>query len=144
MKNNNTLSPSVTSTFFLKEDGYTNLVAAWKAAVNDKKAPFQPSSAELLAYAILRGKDWRKGFTPITRERKLSSGSFAVNDGASRSLYSLRAAFRSEIFAPFVHADAYSSIEKLIDLAATRNLLMAGNAMEEVLAYPGQRVMVAA
>jgi len=35
-----------------------------------------PTAAMTMAYAILRGKDWRKGFTTITNPTKLENGAF--------------------------------------------------------------------
>jgi hypothetical protein len=145
MKNINTLSKSITSTFFLREEGYTHLVANWKLAINDQESPTEPSASMLLAYSILRGKDWRKGFTPITRSSKLSSGHYAVHDGALKSLYGLREALRSPLFVGYIRSDTFESIEKLIGIQATiKSLFAEGAKMEDIVAYPGQRVEVAA
>lgn len=55
----NTLSKAMTTKFFKVIDGFRQLEAKWSDMVKEKQE--LPADAHLL-YAILRGKDWRKGF----------------------------------------------------------------------------------
>lgn len=71
----NTLGKSTTKNFFKTESGYSDMVALWKQQIANG---FQPTTYDLLCYAILRGKDYRKGFTPITNEVKLANGAMSV------------------------------------------------------------------
>lgn len=57
-----TLNKQITSEFFLDPStGWTNLKKRWAELVNDPN--FHLTSGDHLAYLILRGRDWRKGFT---------------------------------------------------------------------------------
>ena len=74
----NTLSKQQTACFFAQPDlGYASLQAHWSALVA-ARTPL--SAADHLLYLALRGKDWRKGFSPITNATKLANGA-GVGDG---------------------------------------------------------------
>lgn len=65
-----TLNKKITSSFFInQETGWADLKARWK----EVGARSGCGSANAL-YAILRGKDYRKGLTPITNKNKLNNG----------------------------------------------------------------------
>lgn len=67
----NTLSKKVTRKFYSSEDGFATLQAHWSAAVRSKQV--LPAHLHLL-YAILRGKDYRRGFGRVTNKVKLENG----------------------------------------------------------------------
>lgn len=65
-----TLSKSITSNFYLDDNGYQVLKERWSKLVNSDET-HNLTSGHFALYAILRGKDWRKGFTkPNTIEAK--------------------------------------------------------------------------
>lgn len=59
---------------------FAQLSAAWKAAAKAKSI----DAASIAAWAIIRGADPKKGFTPITNPAKLANGAqpWAARDGA--------------------------------------------------------------
>jgi hypothetical protein len=67
----NTLGKTITQQFFNSPDGYALIQEHWARQI---KEGYQPTTYDLLSYAILRGKDYRKGFTPITNQVKLDNG----------------------------------------------------------------------
>ena len=69
----NTLGKSITQTFYSNPDGYNLITNLWKQKISEG---YQPASYELIAYAILRGKNYTKGFTPITNHVKLENGMY--------------------------------------------------------------------
>jgi hypothetical protein len=69
----NTLSKTITARFFATEQDYAALEAHWSSMVNSpRKKELRPEHH--LLYQALRGKDWRKGFTPVTNRVKLANG----------------------------------------------------------------------
>lgn len=71
-----TLGKSQTRPFFLSDTGYADLEARWRSLLSDPDAcPLRREHHAL--YAILRGKDWVRGFTPITNSVKLANGQAA-------------------------------------------------------------------
>lgn len=71
----NTLPKAITAKFFPTEEAYLALKAHWSTLVNsDRKKELTPSHH--LLYLALMGKDWRKGFTPITNKTKLANGAY--------------------------------------------------------------------
>lgn len=65
----NTLSKTDTATFITQEERAA-LEAQWRTIRNTA------SPAHHLLYAALRGKDWRKGFTPPKNQTWLNNGGF--------------------------------------------------------------------
>lgn len=58
----NTLNKTITSSFFASPEGYAALKARWSQIVNSNQK-HDLTAAHHLIYAILRGKNWQKGFT---------------------------------------------------------------------------------
>ena len=71
----NTLPKAVTSTFFVNPDGFEVLSKRWKTICNDS-VPRKLDAFSHYLYAILRGKDWKKGFTPPSNSTKIENGAF--------------------------------------------------------------------
>jgi hypothetical protein len=69
----NTLPKSITATFFKTAEDYTTLKAHWSKLVNSPRKKELGPEHHLL-YSALLGRDWRKGFTPITNKNKLANG----------------------------------------------------------------------
>ena len=70
----NTLNKEITAKFFKNEEGYEKLQQRWSELVNNPETNKQLKAEHHLLYAVLRGKDWRKGFTEATNQRKLDNG----------------------------------------------------------------------
>lgn len=71
----NTLSKTVTGQFFSSATEFHTLETHWRSLINSASKS-QLTAAHYLLYQALRGKDWRKAFTPITNQRKLANGAF--------------------------------------------------------------------
>jgi hypothetical protein len=69
----NTLSKQTTIKFYNSADGYDQITNLWKTKIAEG---FQPTTYDLLSYAVLRGKDYRKGFSLITNQVKLDNGAY--------------------------------------------------------------------
>lgn len=67
----NTLSKAYTRHFFSRESGYDELELRWRYLL---KSGIRLRPEAHLLYAILRGKDYRKGFTAATNKNKLDNG----------------------------------------------------------------------
>ena len=71
----NTLSREITSRFFANAEAYQQLRTHWRALINSPRKHELKAEHHLL-YVALLGKDWRKGFSPITNPRKLANGAW--------------------------------------------------------------------
>lgn len=71
----NTLSRAITTRIFPDTDSYNALRTHWSGLVNSERKR-ELTAAHYLLYLALRGKDWRKAFTPITSRNKLENGGF--------------------------------------------------------------------
>jgi hypothetical protein len=71
----NTLPKEITRSYFKSDEGYLALERHWSSLVNSEaRSTLGPE--HYLLYQALRGKDWRKAFTPITNQKKLANGAF--------------------------------------------------------------------
>ena len=124
---NKTLTKEVTRTFFGNDEGYHALERHWSALVNSP-ARKTLGPEHYLLYQVLRGKDWRKGFTTITNESKLNNGAF-YDWGlchALRRLHATRA--REELLAPFaglidsgfIKADALQKVKAFLPRSVSK------------------------
>lgn len=59
----NTLNKNITSRFFATESGYVELRVRWAKLMQDKEARKSLQVHHHILYAVLMGRDWRKGFT---------------------------------------------------------------------------------
>src|SRR5260221_9659824 len=71
----NTLSRAITARFFQNPESYNALRKQWSDLINSERK-HELTAAHHLVYLSLMGKDWRKGFTPPTNQRKLDNGAF--------------------------------------------------------------------
>jgi len=95
----NTLARTITANFFDKPDGYPDLCKRWSDLVNSE-SKHQLRAAHHLLYLCLRGKDWRRGFAPVTNPRKLSNGGYYAW-GLFRALRELHYGDVVSLVAPF-------------------------------------------
>jgi hypothetical protein len=65
--------------FFTSKEQYLHLRKVWSQAVNSKEN-YKLTASHHLIYALLRGRDAMKGFTPTTNTNKLSNGAY-INYG---------------------------------------------------------------
>jgi hypothetical protein len=70
-----TLSRAITAQWFPTSTAYQSFRAHWRLLLTSNRKHELAAEHHLL-YLALTGKDWRKGFTPITNERKLANGAF--------------------------------------------------------------------
>lgn len=57
--------------WFTSKEHYLEFKAAFKAYASDKNTKYALSSSQILLYAILRNRDWKKGWTTPTNPGKL-------------------------------------------------------------------------
>jgi hypothetical protein len=96
----NTLSRTITARIFSNPNDYTALQKHWGQLMNSDRR-HALSAAHHLLYLALRGKDWRKAFTPITNRRKLQNGGY-YGWALFRALISLHSPLaEEELLAPF-------------------------------------------
>ena len=69
----NTLSRASVAHILGEPETYTALRARWSALM-DSDRKHDLTAAHHLLYVTLLGKDWRRGFTPPTNQRKLDNG----------------------------------------------------------------------
>src|SRR5579862_3720731 len=109
----NTLNKTLTHSLFLADSSsYDKLTENWAKYINDPELRTTLKAEHFLAYAIFRGKDWRKGFTPITNSVKLANGLQA--DGSLRAaVYHLKSAAEHPVFAGCLKAAAGATAKSL-------------------------------
>jgi hypothetical protein len=96
----NTLPRATTTHIFAEPGRYDALRRHWHALVTSHRR-HELTAAHHLLYAALRGRDWRRGFTPIRRPSKLAGGAFA-GWALFDALWQLQSVHReSQLLAPF-------------------------------------------
>jgi len=100
----NTLSKTTTPLFYREEyrsSAFEAIQSHWKSLQDNPEVSL--TLEHHILYAILRGKDWRKCFTPITNPVKLANG-MTANQAMTHALWRLNN-----------RADAYTLFEPIID-----------------------------
>ena len=115
----NTLSREITSTLVKDEASFKKLKSIWNDAVQQHKESRLGYDLPTLGiiYSLLRGKDWRQGFSEITNENKLQNGRtpFDTRDEAIRKLQSPSMLARYiQPFSKVLTADAKEKIAELL------------------------------
>jgi hypothetical protein len=112
----NTLSRAITAQIFPHADTYLILRKHWSQLINSEQK-HELSAGHHLLYLALLGKDWRKGFTPVTNRRKLENGAF-YGWRLFRALRMLHLKFYEEaLLAPFegiVTPEMLAQVRRLI------------------------------
>src|SRR5258708_30846044 len=96
----NTLPRTITAQVLADPVAYDNLRLYWRGLVSSSRK-HELTAAHHLLYAILLGRDWRKGFTCITNRRKLDNGAFHgwMMFRAVAALH--KPSYEAELLAPF-------------------------------------------
>jgi hypothetical protein len=95
-----TLPRAITAQWFPTAAAYQSFRTHWRALLTSDRKRALAAEHHLL-YLALAGKDWRKGFTPITNERKLANGAF-YGWSLFRALAAIRSPYAEEaLVAPF-------------------------------------------
>ncbi len=117
----NTLPRAITARYLLDTNTYWNLRSHWSTLMRSPRK-HELAAVHHLLYLALLGKDWRKGFTPITNRRKLDNGAF-FGWKLFRAITALHLpSYESELLKPF---DGLVTPEMLHDL---RSLIPVQNA----------------
>ncbi len=96
----NTLPRDITSQFFNDPQSYIALRKHWSSLMNSDRK-HELSAAHHLLYTALLGKDWRKGFTPVSRPSKLANGGY-YNWGLFHALAVVQSSYNiSFLLGPF-------------------------------------------
>jgi hypothetical protein len=115
----NTLPRAITAQLFPNTESYVALKRHWSALVNSSRR-HELTAAHHLLYAALMGKDWRKGFTPITNRRKLENGAYA-GWKLFRAIQLLNPVYEPWLLRPFdgyVTAPMFERIREMISRAS--------------------------
>ena len=102
-----TLGKEVTKRFFKTPEDYDRLVSSWSQKVNNKTDRICLNCPDHTLYLILRGKDWRKGFSFLGR----------TSDRVLKHIeFSLRTKTLSPVFKNVISEEAYTLIPQLIHI----------------------------
>lgn len=117
----NTLSRAITARFFPNSDSFNALRRHWSVLINSERRQ-ELTAAHHILYLALIGKDWRKGFTPPSNQRKLDNGAF-WGWAMFRAMQTIQLKAREEeLLAPFDGLITSQMLDRL------RNLLPIANA----------------
>jgi hypothetical protein len=110
----NTLNRTITARFYRDENGYAALTQEWASLANNKTQAL--SAQDHLLYAILRGKDWRKGFVVATNPTKVANGATTGNGpGHVRAVRSLLRGYNGPL-KPFLSSGAPALLARLLPI----------------------------
>lgn len=142
----NTLNKTITSFFFTSPEGYAELQRRWSEIVNSEEK-HNLTAAHYLVYAVLRGKDWRKGFTtpksqdpswqgatPLAAYNALGTARHLSTSIGSRSIFG---AFWATHFGDILNAQGLEALRELLPSGYSANALEAdayGSLKSEVAA----------
>ncbi len=97
----NTLPRAVVAQILIDPQTYTSLRHHWAGLMNSERR-HELTAVHHLLYLALCGKDWRKGFTLATNQRKLANGAYEGWE-MFRALARLHSPFHEAfVLAPFV------------------------------------------
>ena len=135
----NTLPRDITRSWFGSESDYTALTRHWSAAVRGTASRAAIGPEHHLLYLALRGRDWRRAFTPITNERKIDNGAF-YDWGLHRALPAIHSEWEPDrLLAPFggrVSREALARVRALLPQRV--------DSFDPPYAYPNASMEVAA
>ncbi len=116
----NTLPRAMTAQILLDLDTYHSLRERWSALMRSPRK-HELTAAHHLLYLALVGKDWRKGFTGITNQRKLANGAF-YGWGLFRALAVLHMpSSEAQLLAPFEGLVTSAMLEQIRRLVPFQN-----------------------
>jgi len=124
----NTLGRDITSTFFASPTGYDDLEKMW----SERMAAKTPTDSSLfLLYAILRGKDYRKAFSPVTNPIKLANGQ-GPHDSLARSMHYIicHRHFGAHLKTAFGHLLSPDALEKIGEMVLVKDFEAAYQVVE--------------
>jgi hypothetical protein len=108
----NTLNKTITARFYRDADGYNALTHEWARLVNNPEQVL--SAQDHLLYAILRGRDWRKGFVLVTSPTKVAGGATSGSGPAHvRAIRSLLRGYHGPL-KPFLSPGAPALLARLL------------------------------
>lgn len=112
----NTLPRDVTSQYFNDSQSYNALRKQWSSLMNSDRK-HELTAAHHLLYLALLGKDWRKGFTFLSRPSKLANGGY-YNWGLFSALTTVHSKHHTAfLLAPFegtVTAEMLESVRAIL------------------------------
>jgi hypothetical protein len=117
----NTLPRAITAQILNDSETYYSLCAHWGKLIRSPRKHELAAQHHLL-YAILLGKDWRKGFTPISNRRKLDNGAYYAWRlfGALAALH--LSSTQAELLAPFDGLVTPRMLEQVRKLVPAQNV----------------------
>lgn len=96
----NTLNKEITKTFFTQEGDYERLEKHWSELVNSPQV-HNLQHAHYLLYLAIRGKNWKKGFTPFRNHKKIVHQG-VWNWGGTKALLMIYSKYQEDrLLAPF-------------------------------------------
>ena len=132
----NRLKRAHTASFFATANGFNDLKAQWAARM-DKKNNLRKATPAVfhLAYAMLRGKDFRRGFGETTNENKLLKNRMHPQQGLLDAVASLRGLSNTrftEVFGDVLAPTALTQLKTLLPMSTADLLGEKPYAVEEV------------
>lgn len=114
----NTLPKNITAQIFGDSSSYEVLRVHWSQLMNSDRR-HELSAVHHLLYSTLLGKDWRKGFSPMTNPRKLANGAF-YSWKLFRALWQIQSEWQADwLLAPFDGLVNVNMLRKLRQLMPT-------------------------
>jgi hypothetical protein len=127
----NTLNKTITARFYRDADGYAALTKEWTILVCSSEQTL--SAQDHLLYAILRGKDWRKGFVLATNPTKIANGATAGNGPAHvRAMRGVLSGYHGPL-KPFLSPGAPALLARLLPVYGYGPNPLPEKAYEELL-----------
>lgn len=115
----NTLNKNITAALLKDATSYEILISRWSGLVNDAEARKSLTAADHLLYLILRGKDWRKGFSPITNAKKIAGGqTVGFGQGFVHAVTRVRNGYKGH-FADLLSDNAACLLPKLLPVVSS-------------------------
>ena len=116
----NTLPKMITAQLLGEPTAYQALRSHWSQMMNSDRR-HELTAAHHLLYSVLLGKDWRRGFTFVTNDKKLANGAYP-SWGLFRALRLFHSQYHhDQLLAPFDNLITLATLRKLRALVPTVN-----------------------
>lgn len=105
-----TLGKNYTRLLLKNENSFAELEQAWKAAIREGK---EFNRFEHFCYAVLRGKNYLKGYTLATNKVKLENG-YKTTNWLYLDLFYICINRNMDFFSPFISDDASHYLKRIL------------------------------
>ena len=116
----NTLPRAITAKFLTDSHTYAHICQQWRQLIHSSRK-HELKAVHHLLYLALRGKDWRKGFTPPTNRLKLDNGAFEGWKLFRATAILHMGSCEEELLAPFDGVVTPAMLQRLRELIPVQN-----------------------